>query len=299
MEKRFEFCVLDPEGDYDELEHAVSLGDADAAPSCEEALKLLDRAGTNVVINTQALDAAERPGFFAELMPQIATLRARTGRPHWLLIDEAHHLLPQARGGVGNVLPEQNPATIFITVHPEAVSLHALKSVDIIVAVGEGAPAVIETFCRTVGVEVPRIGGTPGDSEVLVWRRATEAFVRKVKPRPPEQSHKRHAHKYAEGNLGPELSFYFRGPREELNLRAQNLTLFLQIAEGVDDDTWTHHLRRGDYSHWFREVIKNDDLATEAAEIEADHNLDASQSRARIKDAIKRRYTAPAEPLRS
>jgi hypothetical protein len=65
----------------------------------------------------------------------------------------------------------------------------------------------------------------------------------------------------------------------------------LQIANGVDDRTWLHHLRAGDYSRWLGEKIKDDDLA---AEIESDRALNAVESRARIKDAITRRYTAPA-----
>ena len=81
----------------------------------------------------------------------------------------------------------------------------------------------------------------------------------------PKQSRDRHKRKYAEGELGPDLSFYFRGPDGKLNLRAQNLMLFLQIAEGVDDHTWEHHRARGDYSDWFRHVIKDDELAREAA----------------------------------
>ena len=40
-EKEFEFCVFDPEGDYDELEHAVSIGDAENPPVPDEALELL------------------------------------------------------------------------------------------------------------------------------------------------------------------------------------------------------------------------------------------------------------------
>ena len=69
---------------------------------------------------------------------------------------------------------------------------------------------------------------------------------------------------YAEGDVGPVLSFYFRGPEAGLNLRAQNLIIFTQIAEGLDDETWSYHLRRGDYSRWFREVIKDAELADEA-----------------------------------
>ena len=59
----------------------------------------------------------------------------------------------------------------------------------------------------------------------------------------PKERQKRHARKYAEGELGEDRSFYFRGPEATLNLRAQNLSTFLQMAAGVDDRTWLHHLR--------------------------------------------------------
>jgi hydroxymethylpyrimidine pyrophosphatase-like HAD family hydrolase len=118
VEGQFEFCVFDPEGDYDELEHAVSIGDVATPPRIDETLKLLREFTANVVVNTQALAVAERPPFFAKLLPHIAALRTRTARPHWLLIDEAHHLLPAARQDVSQVLPEEIPAAVFITVHP-------------------------------------------------------------------------------------------------------------------------------------------------------------------------------------
>jgi len=70
--------------------------------------------------------------------------------------------------------------------------------------------------------------------------------------------------------------------------------LFSQIADGIDDATWLHHLRRGDYSRWFREKIKDPGLADEAARVEAQADLDPRQSRAGIRAAIERRYTAPA-----
>jgi hypothetical protein len=63
---------------------------------------------------------------------------------------------------------------------------------------------------------------------------------------------------------------------------------------GDDDTTWTYHLRRGDYSRWFRQAIKDDRLADEAARIEERTDLSASESRARIKAAIEQHYTLPA-----
>jgi hypothetical protein len=68
--------------------------------------------------------------------------------------------------------------------------------------------------------------------------------------------------------------------------------VFVQIAEGVDDETWLYHLKRADYSTWFREGIKDESLADEAGQYEGDESLRPSESREKIKAAIERRYTA-------
>ncbi|MGA7330027.1 MAG: HAD hydrolase family protein [Rhodomicrobium sp.] len=292
--KKFEFCVFDPEGDYLELENAVPAGSPKIPPNLEEVMKLLGKLGANTVVNTQAMEIAERPGFFATLFPQIESVRARTGRPHWLLIDEAHHLLPASRGGMEEVLPEKLDAAVFITVYPDAVAPEALRMVKTVVALGPHAKEIIETFCKTVGVEPPRELPQPREKEVLVYSVNGEAFT--INPERPEQQHRRHIRKYAVGDLGPERSFYFRGPENALHLRAQNLMMFLQIAEGVDDRTWEFHRQRGDYSKWFRNAIKNGELADEAEKIEQDGQLGPKESRERIKDEVLRRYTAPAQP---
>src|SRR5262249_56751111 len=83
-----------------------------------------------------------------------------------------------------------------------------------------------------------------------------------------EVQHRRHVRKYAEGELPPDRSFYFRGPRAALNLRAVNLRRFCELAEGVDEATWTHHLERGDDSACILNQIKDGELADEIAAIE-------------------------------
>ncbi len=179
---------------------------------------------------------------------------------------------------------------MLITVHPEAVAAEVLDAMDTIIALGPSAQTVIEAFCAAIGAEAPNYAGrTPAD-EVLVWRRSSEKDPYLVRPERPSRAHKRHKRKYAEGELGEDRSFYFRGPDGALNLRAQNLTTFLQIGEGVDDRTWEHHLRNGDYAKWFTEVIKDDGLAREIGEIGAAPALSAREGRARVRLAVSRRY---------
>jgi len=294
-ERGFEFCVFDPEGDYDELRDAVTIGDAETAPQTDEALKLLEKLDTNVVINTQSFTMSERPAYFARLLPQIASVRARTGRPHWLIIDEAHHLLPANRGDFAGVLPETLPTVVLITVHPEAVAPAVLETVETVIAVGEHAERVIGAVCDAVGRPRPAGVPVPGPDEAVVLRMRGDGGPRVMKVAEPRQKHRRHTLKYAEGRLGEDRSFYFRGPDGRLNLRAHNLMLFVELADGVDDETWEYHRRAHDYSAWFRDAIKDEALAREAAEIEADETLDARASRERIAAAVRRRYTVPAE----
>ena len=128
----------------------------------------------------------------------------------------------------------------------------------------------------------------------LAWTPRSGAEARELEVIPPRAERQRHIRKYAHGDLGQDRSFCFTGPDGRLHLRAQNLQLFLQIADGVDEATWEYHCRRGDYTRWFREVIKDRELAEEARLIELAKDLSVPEARARLREAVEARYTAPA-----
>ena len=285
----FQLCILDPEGDYDDLDGAIVIGDAKHEPVIHEAIAVLEKPDAPPLsVNMLGLKVQDRPAFFREATLRICDLRAATARPHWLLVDEAHHMLPV--GGEG--LPADLGDAIFVTVHPDQMSPEALEAVKILLAVGPKAKEVIENFCAAIGAEAPAVPAPPADDMVLFWSRNGDIGPHWVAADAPAQEHKRHTRKYAEGELGEDKSFYFRGADGKLNLRAQNLMLFMQIAEGVDDETWLHHLQVGDYARWFREAIKDDDLADEAEALQ--DGQDAAMTRAAMRELIERRYTAPA-----
>ncbi|MER9301853.1 HAD-IIB family hydrolase [Mesorhizobium sp. M0293] len=294
VESRFQFCVFDPEGDYDGLEDAVRLGDGSSAPTKAQVLDLIAKADSNIVVNGLALRVNERPDFFADLLPGLSSFRRRTARPHWLVIDEAHHLLPKRRDDTRTVLSLELPGTILITVHPEAISTDALRLVTAIIALGPKAKDVVKVFCKETGIEPPKEISSPKGELVLFWRPQKRKKLAMVKVIEPRQSLKRHSRKYAEGQLDEAGSFYFHGPDDAMNLRAHNLMIFVQMAEGIDDRTWEFHLRAGDYSKWFRQQIRDKELARETAGAEKDETLSAEESRKRVLDAVRRRYTAPA-----
>jgi hydroxymethylpyrimidine pyrophosphatase-like HAD family hydrolase len=287
-------CIIDPEGDYEGLEGTVTVGDAKTPPRIPEVLELFDDPRQNVVVNLLGIDLADRPRFLSELLPPIARLRVAAARPHWVLIDEAHHLLPSAWAGAPLILPREFTAYVLITVDPEHVSPETMQEIQYVMALGNKADDTIQAFCKTVGDPSPmHFEQIPKRGQAFFWNRRTRQ-MRLVSTIEPCRDRQRHKRKYAEGEISEAESFYFRGPDRALNLRAQNLVLFMQIAEGVDDQTWIHHLHAGDYSRWLREQIKDDELAEEVSSIEHDKGLSPAESRSQIKDAIARRYTGPA-----
>ena len=290
-EHGYQFCIIDPEGDYEAFAGAVCLGDREHEPRADEILELLANPTQSLVVNLLGVALEDRPAYFDRLLPQLQELRARTGRPHWIVVDEAHHMLPTMWDSTPQTFPQTLDGMLLITVHPDHVTPAALAAVTMVIAVGQTPEQTVRAFSAALKLSPPDIGSlTLEPGEALAWpREQARAFRFRIAP--PQAERRRHQRKYAEGALGEDKSFYFRGPEGKLNLRAQNLALFIQLADGVDDATWLHHLRERDYSRWFRETIKDEELAADAAAIEAQTELDAGESRARIRAAIEQRYT--------
>ena len=298
MEQGYQFCVIDPEGDYEGFLGAVMFGTSQRGPGMSEILTALDGPNTNLIVNLVGLPLQDRPEFFLALLPALQERRAKSGRPHWILIDETHHLLPREWQPVQAVLAQHLTGMIYVTVHPEHVAKSVLQTVDVMVSLGGDPIGTIGQFCTALELSAPHLEPTTLDhGEALFWDRRSEGPPYRLRIAPCEADRRRHRRKYAEGELPIDRSFFFRGPNKSLNLRAHNLVLFMQMAEGVDDATWLHHLHQGDYSRWIAEGIKDPHLADTVRIIEQQPALTAEQSRKRMREAIEEIYTIPATGL--
>lgn len=289
----YQVCLFDPEGDYDEFKPLVSLGGPNRIPATTEVLDTLANPTQSVCVNLLGVPLVERPSYFRSLLTHVQELRAQKARPHWIIVDEAHHLLP-SESPASNVPKELNSLAL-VTVHPDSVSPHMLKTMTGIIVVGEKPQAVIDQFLKDVGAnsfdhqqQLP----PPETGQILIWFLSHPVGPAYVRIQMADSQLRRHRRKYAAGELGEDKSFYFRGPDAKLNLRAQNLNLFVQLAEGVDDETWMFHLSRGDYSRWLQEQVKDKDLARVVENIERHPSLEPAASRQRVIEAIRKHYTA-------
>ena len=149
-EQKYTFCVIDPEGDYDTFAGAVAIGAPTRPPTRGRSRAALAKPDTSCIVNLVGLPIGDRPGFFASLAPRLQELRARSGRPHWILIDEAHHLLPAEWEPGPLALPEKLSGVIQITVHPDLLAPKALSSVKTLIVVGKNPGAAFRELGKTL-----------------------------------------------------------------------------------------------------------------------------------------------------
>jgi HAD superfamily hydrolase (TIGR01484 family) len=287
----YQVAIVDPEGDFTTFDSAVVLGSPKREPLLEEIIDVMRDPHDNVVANLLGVALDHRPEYFMKLLPAFSELRMRTGRPHWVVVDEAHHLMPSTWAPVEG-LPLRPHGTIYLTVHPGSVAKQILETIDTVVVLGSDPDESIKEFCEGAGCSKPKRCNKDklATGTALFWEVGSK-HAQIIRTELPKTERTRHSRKYTEGNLGQSRSFYFRGRDGKLNLKAQNLMVFLQIADGVDDDTWLFHLQNGDVSRWLRAEVKDTMLADEVDAIARTPN----NTRAAVRAAIEKRYTLPAD----
>jgi len=285
----YQFCLIDPEGDYLRFPGVTVVGNETAVPPPEEIAQLLQDPGQSLIICALSVPLADRPAFFSRLLDVLTRLRVEYGRPHWLILDEAHHLVPPASTMVADRMPADFNNFIIITTSPTGVHPTVLKKLGMIITIGEncGYPfqQVSEILQRPLPEQIPDIE----EGEICIWRLDTGQPIFKARFLPPRQLRQRHKRKYATGDMG-DNSFVFTGRHNHLHLVANNLMLFAHIAEGIDDDTWSWHLHRHDFTNWFRDIVHDEELAKVAGD--AEKGTDATETRRRIITFINSKYTA-------
>jgi len=290
-------CLIDPEGDYDalsDMQHVLVMGGKaeQALPTPDELDQLLARPGETLVLNLSALSRADKVTYASKVLAVANAVRGVRGMPHWLVVDEAHHIFPADGSRAMELLPAGMESLCLITLGVDDLPRDVLERVNVVASTDLGAfrdatQGVVGHYVH--GLRLPE--GTPLErgEAAIAWREPHRLAVRfRVRTRRTE--HRRHVRKYTEGELPEERSFYFRGPAKALNLRAANLVRFVELADGVDEATWEYHLRQGDYATWLRDEVKDPELADEITAI-AREVMPAAESRPRALAAIRRKYT--------
>jgi hydroxymethylpyrimidine pyrophosphatase-like HAD family hydrolase/energy-coupling factor transporter ATP-binding protein EcfA2 len=298
-EKGRSVCLVDPEGDYQalsELPSVVVLGGKSerALPTPDELDQLLRQPGHSLILNLSAMTRSEKVDYVATALAAVATVRASSGMPHWIVVDEAHHVFPAHGSRAAELLQPRLGPVCLITLHAEELAKEVLAQLNAVASTEMAAFDAAQRILGEAGVtgwQLPVSREPLAHGEAVLATLGEGASVSRFRVARRRVAHRRHVRKYAEGELSPEQSFYFRGAQGQLNLRAANLSRFVELVEGVDAETWAYHLGRREYSSWIRSMIKDNELADEVAGFEASAS-DPDQIRSEVVAAIRRRYAA-------
>ena len=199
-----QFCVIDPEGDFDKFPKAIALRSGDTRALADGVMNVLEHPAQNAVVNLMDLRLADQPSFLQRLLPRLLELRTAIGRPHWIVIDEAHHLLPASSHTADEILAALRRNVLLVTVHPEHVAQAALSAVQTVLIVGRQPQATVDAFERGSGKSIGRlpVGRENGND---VWLVGTETSPVRFRPIQPTAERQRHHRKYAEGQLGEDM----------------------------------------------------------------------------------------------
>ena len=167
----YQFCVLDGRGEYLDFQPAVVFGTQETAPDPFEILTALEKPEVQAVVCLAAILPAKRAAFFDKLNVELRALREKTGRPHWLVIDEAQELVPRMEASVlGEGQPAEN--AIYVTSDPDAIDARIVESVGAIVVRGANARQSLETLAAMLPHDRPAEPlRMPTDGEALAWFR--------------------------------------------------------------------------------------------------------------------------------
>src|SRR5438093_5151628 len=178
-EQGYQYLIVDPEGDYSGFPGAVVLGDDQRAPSVQEVLDVLSKPEEDAAVNLTGIGLTERPAFFQTLLPRIQEMRAKTGRPHWIIIDESHHVLPLWWEAAGLTVSARFYGVMLITLEPDRVAPAILSTVDGVIAIGKDPAATLKIFCETVRQTPPALGPmalNPGEAAFRIRASSDPAF---------------------------------------------------------------------------------------------------------------------------
>jgi hydroxymethylpyrimidine pyrophosphatase-like HAD family hydrolase len=303
----YQVIVIDPEGDYHSLTalpHTMLVGGAGTdLRRVGDIITLAEYARVNLVVDLSALPLAARAEFTRRLLHALHDLRIRTGRPHWLLIDEAQQICPPSEPHVAAAVQEhvQMGGVALITYRLSQVApavlgeiqvwaLTRTSSADELVALDQvlgdrpcwaRVRAAIEHLPRgQAHLLLPDLSAAPDTTA------ETELVFRTRSRRVP---HIRHLHKYVRVPLTSDKWFIFRTPDGAYQMAAANLSEFSQAIDRVPSAALAYHLERGDFARWLEEVLHDSELSRQIRKL-ARRRMKPEDVRRELRIVVSRRY---------
>jgi len=301
--QRYSLCVIDPEGDYqalDGLPGMIILGGGSKPPRKREVTLALRHPDLSAVIDLSQVACDERCDYVAELLPQLAALRRRTGLPHRIVIDEAHQFLagPEACG----MLDQELEGYTLITYRPELLDPGVRAMMGPTIATRLTTPDTIFALEGVVSAAEPdgwrdALGSLAlGEALLIGGQDPGPASWCRIRLAPRLTPHVRHRVKYLDVPVPSSKAFVFTDAGTPIGQQAATLRELVRAIETVTGPVLAGHLQRGDLSRWVGDVYADQELARDLRKWEQLAPYEAlSDIRAGLTRLIQGRYACGEE----
>jgi HAD superfamily hydrolase (TIGR01484 family) len=293
----YSVCVFDPEGDHSELGHlrgTVTVGGTEGVPTPAQLGRLLHRRFGGAIVDLSLLRPDERLDYTRAALDEVEALRAATGLPHWIFLDEAHAALGE---GTSDVTTERldEKGYCLVTYRPGDLCRAAIDTSDVLFLLPESGDVTrvlfearrLQRTALPLESAIRTVAGLSRGQALMIDSRSGRTEVITLGAR--RSTHVRHRHKYVHGALPPRNHFYFRDARGATGRTASNMEDFHRELLAAPHAVLLHHAGHVDFSSWVREVLHDRELALEIRECER-ADLGPETLRARLIRAIERRY---------
>jgi len=275
---RYAVCVIDPEGDYRVLSRlpGVAWAEVMEAGDVDAALEHLQHnPDASAVLDLSTRPHPEKVVLVERALRRIREMRRRLGRPHWVLVDEAHYLLHD--GGIASdALGLEDRGFCFVTYRPRWLRPAVTEAVDVFVLARTTVAEELDFLDAVLPVvdgseQVPGVLPRLPRGQFLIVQRdpggrpTAVTFV----AAPRQTAHVRHLTKYVDSRVPPGREFLFRDRRNGRVLGSANsLQAFRRVVATAPEGPVAYHAERGDFSRWVRDVFADTELARQLGKAE-------------------------------
>lgn len=306
LKQKYQVCVIDPEGDYRGLGMSPNTlllgGPQKALPSVEDALNICEWQEISLVLDLSMYSVDDRIQFVEEFLNVLKGLRTRRGRPHFILLDEVQLFCPSNDGCLIDGLLDamQWGGFTIVSYRLSLIPAKLLNALEGLLLTRLRLPEELSTLqphldrlrSGDISAGLPTL---PQGYAYLLLNPAHEDYAVEaggIKFRVGLRSipHVRHLYKYLRTPLPVWKAFHFHTPAGiSLGWTAGNLWEFRNALAEVPVESISYHLYRGDFEHWLREVIHDEELARRVHKV-SDRKLKGEALRRALLEVVIARY---------
>jgi haloacid dehalogenase-like hydrolase/Helicase HerA, central domain len=299
------YCVwiIDPEGEHAGLRSlpgVMVLGGKKTPPQMQDLIEAARYPDMSVVVDLSHLDHKDKLDYL-NVLPTLASLRRSTGLPHRIVLDEAHYFLHEP--SVTKQLDLDLGAYILITYRPSGLHESLQKAIEGVIVKRlterDELTALVRMFGnRNVESEWKSTlkSLTASEGALLPGIDEAEGKLKRFKMQQRLTPHVRHRTKYFDVPMSEADGFVFTKNGEIVAGPARTLKDFIWLLANSSPEVLEGHARRGDFSRWIRNVLRDNLLATLVSEVEHLYQVGNIQDlQSELATKIQKRFDLPPQ----